>query len=120
MTDEGVRLVTDLPSSADVRGFIERFQTQYESAEFVARHERERSIRTREGFYARLEDALTDRQFEVLKTAYYSGFFASPRRSTGGDVAELLGVSQPTVTEHLRTAQRKILDLLLTNGSASA
>lgn len=120
VTEEGVRLVTELPSSADARGFIERFQTRYENAEFVARRERERSVRTREGFYAKLEDYLTDRQLEVLKTAYYSGFFASPRRSTGGDVAELLGVSQPTVTEHLRTAQRKVLDLLFADGSVSA
>lgn len=41
---------------------------------------------------------------EVLGTAYFAGFFDWPRASTGEDVAELLGVPQPTVNRHLRLA----------------
>lgn len=87
---------------------------------FVARRERDRSIRTRQGLQAERESQLSDRQLEVLKTAYYSGFFASPRQSTGGDVADILGVSQPTVTEQLGTAQRKVFELLFTDPSSDA
>jgi len=113
VSGDGVQVVVDVPSSADVREFIQRFQTRYESAQFVARRERDRPMGTPQGLYAELEDRLTDRQLEVLQTAYHSGYFASPRRATGGDVAELLEVSQPTVTEQLRVAERTVLDLLL-------
>ncbi|MFB6137445.1 MAG: bacterio-opsin activator domain-containing protein [Halobacteriaceae archaeon] len=112
-TPSSVSLSVEVPARSDVRGFIERFRAEYDAAEFVARRERERPVQTRAGLFARLEEELTDRQFEVLQTAYYSGYFDSPRESTGGDVADLLGVSQPTVTEQLRAAQRKLLDVLL-------
>lgn len=69
---------------------------------------------------AELEEDLTDRQFEVLQTAYFSGYFASPRRATGSDIAEVLDVSQPTVTEHIRSAQSKILSLVLADQSTEA
>ncbi|WP_227356208.1 PAS domain S-box protein [Haladaptatus salinisoli] len=113
VSEDGVRVVVALPSNADIRGFIEQFQTEYESTEFLARRRHERPAHTRQGVRAKLEEQLTERQLEVLQTAYFSGFFASPRQSTGSDIAEVLDVSQPTVTEHLRTAQSKILDLLL-------
>jgi predicted DNA binding protein len=120
VTEEGIHFLVDLPSSADVRGFIEGFQEEFASAEFIARRVHERPDYTRQGFLAELEEHLTDRQMEVLQTAYYSGFFTSPRQSTGSDIAEVLDVSQPTVTEHLRTAQCKILDLLLADQTADA
>ena len=118
VSDDGIRVVVDLPSNVDIREFIERFQAEYKSAEFLARRRHERPAHRRQGFRAELEEQLTERQLEVLQTAYFSGFFASPRQSTGSDIAEVLEVSQPTVTEHLRTAQSKILDLLLTEKSA--
>ncbi|WP_227379566.1 PAS domain S-box protein [Haladaptatus halobius] len=118
VSDDGIQIVVSLTSNADIRGFIEEFQTEYESTEFLARRRHERPAHTRQGVRAKLEEQLTERQLEVLQTAYFSGFFASPRQSTGSDIAEVLDVSQPTVTEHLRTAQSKILDLLLTNQSA--
>jgi predicted DNA binding protein len=55
---------------------------------------------------------LTDRQEEVMRTAYEAGFFESPRESSGNDVADLLGVSQPTVNRHLRRGERKLLELV--------
>jgi PAS domain S-box-containing protein len=119
VTEAGVAVTVDLPSSADVRGFIEGFQSNYESAEFIARRERDRPALTPDRLFAELRESLTDRQYEVLKTAYHSGYFASPRRSTGGEVADLLGVSQPTVTEQLRTAQCKILDLVFADLQAT-
>jgi predicted DNA binding protein len=60
-----------------------------------------------------VSDLLTDRQEEVLRTAYLSGFFETPRDRTGGEVAESLDVSQPTFNNHLRAAQRKLFTLLL-------
>ncbi|WP_262174620.1 bacterio-opsin activator domain-containing protein [Haloarcula laminariae] len=58
--------------------------------------------------HAQFLGALTDRQLEVTQTAYYSGFFESPRESTGEEVAALLGISPPAFYQHIRTVQRKL------------
>lgn len=112
VTDDTVHVVIELPQSAHVRGFIETFQDRYTDAEFVARRDREHPMQTRQEFRARLEDVLTERQLEVLKTAFYSGYFESPRRTNGQELADSLRVSAPTITGHLREAQRKFLSLV--------
>ncbi|WP_331234011.1 helix-turn-helix domain-containing protein [Natronorarus salvus] len=56
---------------------------------------------------------LTDRQREVLETAYGMGYFERPREANATEVADELGVAPSTVSEHLRTAQRKIFEDLL-------
>ena len=53
---------------------------------------------------------LTDRQLEVLETAYERGYFERPKRANATELAEELGIAQSTLTEHLMTAQRKLLD----------
>ena len=55
---------------------------------------------------------LTDRQREVLCTAYEMGYFDYPRGANAGEVAEALGIKPSTFTEHLNAAQSKILDEL--------
>jgi len=55
---------------------------------------------------------LTSRQWTVLRWAHLSGFFEWPRATTGEDVAAMLGVSQPTVSRHLRVGQGNLFDLL--------
>jgi predicted DNA binding protein len=68
----------------------------------------------------RLQRAIgSDRQLEVIRTAYYSGFFETPRRNTGEDVAETLGVSPSAFYQLNRTVQRK-LSTALFEGTADA
>mgnify|MGYP006285867951 FL=1 len=52
---------------------------------------------------------LTEKQEEALRTAHEMGYFEHPKDANAGDVAEKLGVSTSTFTEHLSAAQRKIL-----------
>ncbi len=52
---------------------------------------------------------LTDRQLEVLESAYEMGYFERPKRANATEVAEHLGIAQSTFTEHLMAAQRKLL-----------
>ena len=59
---------------------------------------------------------LTDRQREVLETALEMGYFETPKRANAGDVADELGVSMPTVCEHLSVGQRKLLGMALDVG----
>lgn len=53
---------------------------------------------------------LTDRQLEVLETAYEMGYFERPKQANATEIAEHLGIAQSTFTEHLMSAQRKLLD----------
>ena len=110
--DERTRLVVDLSSTVDVRSFVRMIERRQPAAKLVARRERDRSVQPARAFDAELRARLSERQLRTLETAYYSGFFEWPRESTGEDVADSLGVSQPTFSRHLRLAQRKVFALL--------
>lgn len=56
---------------------------------------------------------LTDRQLEVLTTAYEMGYFRRPKGANATEIADALGIAQSTFTEHLVAAQRKLLEDLL-------
>ncbi|MDS0295150.1 bacterio-opsin activator domain-containing protein [Halogeometricum luteum] len=112
-TPDALDVVVELAPGSDVREFVELLQEQYPGTELSAKRTRERSIETQQSFRAGLREALTDRQFEALRTAYFSGYFAWPRERTASDLAESLGVAQPTFARHLRVAERKLLDNLL-------
>ena len=56
---------------------------------------------------------LTDRQREVLRTAYRMGYFEYPRSANATEVAEELGIGVSTLAEHLAAAQEKLLEELL-------
>ncbi|MFD1589081.1 PAS domain S-box protein [Halorientalis brevis] len=106
-------VVVELPSETNVRPFIEKLKDHYESVELVARRDRTEGGQSHAEFTEEFERTLTDRQLEVLKTAYSSGFFESPKEQTGTEIAESLDITQPTFNHHLRVAQRKLLRALL-------
>lgn len=56
---------------------------------------------------------LTDRQREVLRTAFEMGYFDYDSGTNAGDVAGALGISQSTFAEHLSAAQTKLLEPLV-------
>ena len=56
---------------------------------------------------------LTQRQREVLETAYEMGYFQHPKGANAGQVAEELGITTSTFTEHLAAAQSKLLSAIL-------
>ncbi|WP_458209991.1 PAS domain S-box protein [Haladaptatus sp. NG-SE-30] len=112
-TEEEIRAVVNLPHSMDVREFVEALQTRYSGVKLAARRDHERPLQSVETCRAAFEERLTDRQQQVLETAYLSGFFESPRTTSGQEVAQALGIAQPTFMNHLRAAQRKLFELLL-------
>lgn len=52
---------------------------------------------------------LTDRQREVVETAFEAGYYEVPRQASTDDVAAELGVDNSTVAEHLQRAERNLL-----------
>lgn len=63
-----------------------------------------------------LLESLTEKQRRALEIAYFSGYFQRPRDNNTTEVAEKLGVSRQTLTQHLRAGEEKIFgDLFETN-----
>lgn len=58
-------------------------------------------------------DELTDRQREVLQTAFDMGYFEVPRAVSAAEIADELGLDQSTVVEHLQRAERNLLGQVL-------
>jgi len=112
-TPTDVALTVSVSTSTDVREFVEMLGESYPTVELESRRTVTRATRTRQEMVSDLLEGLTDRQLEVLRTAYYAGYFDWPRGSSGEDIAEMLGVTQPTVSRHLRLGQRELLAQLL-------
>ncbi|WP_254522858.1 bacterio-opsin activator domain-containing protein [Natrinema caseinilyticum] len=106
--DGRARVTLEIPRSANVRSVVEAVEDRYSGTDVVSFQQRERDRETRQEFAARLEDALTDRQFAALQRAYLGGYFEWPRPTTGEELAQSMGVSRPTFHEHLRTAEAKL------------
>lgn len=57
--------------------------------------------------------SLTKRQREVLQAASEAGYFESPRRKTSREIVASLGIKHSAFLEHLRKAQKKLLNHVL-------
>lgn len=57
--------------------------------------------------------ALSQRQFEVLKTAYELGYYRIPRDVTTAEIGAAVGVDRRTAEEHLRRAENKLMDAVV-------
>jgi len=60
--------------------------------------------------------SLTEKQRQAIDLAFYNGYYERPREHNTTEIAEKLGVSRPTFTQHLRAAQRKLLSGILEDG----
>jgi|GEM_PF-1148452 len=101
-----------IPQRAEVRDYVDIFEDAYGAVELLAKREVDESVMTAREFEEDVRNALTARQEEVIKTAFYSGYFEWPRESTGGEVADILDVTQPTVNRHIRTGERTLFGQL--------
>ncbi|PSP98269.1 bacterio-opsin activator [Halobacteriales archaeon QS_5_70_17] len=114
VAEEGtVRLVGEVAGEADVRAVVDDVREPFPDTRLVAKREVERPARTGGTFRAGLDDRLTDKQASVLRAAYYAGYFEWPRETTAEELADSVGVSSPTLHNHLRRAQQKLLTVFL-------
>lgn len=58
---------------------------------------------------------LSARQLEVVQTALEAGYFDWPREAEAADIAADLDITHPTFLEHLRKAEKKLLQHALSN-----
>ena len=91
------------------RSIVDRLRADY-GADLVQYQESDRPEVTQEEFFAAVESDLTDRQLTALQKAYVSGFFDWPRQVDGDQLAESMDIVPSTFHQHLRAAQRKLLE----------
>lgn len=94
----------------DQRRFIEQVRELFGDAELKA--ERRADPSKPMPWPTLLSDALTEKQRNVLKTAYHSGYFDEHRKQTGTEIADRLGIAQPTFSSHMRAAHRSLLSAI--------
>ncbi|EMA63928.1 bacterio-opsin activator domain-containing protein [Halorubrum lipolyticum] len=114
--DGRVRVVADLPEGADVRPVAEGFRDAFDDARLASKESVARAPRSEDSLREGVADRFTDRQWAALSAAYHGGYFDWPRGSTAEEVADAMDVSSPTFHNHLRKAQRRLLDELFEDG----
>lgn len=112
------RLTVHLSPNANIRTMVEGLQAHHPTIELLARRETERQAPTTEEVRTAIEESLTDRQREALHTAFIAGFFEWPRLNSGEEIADTMAISQSTFLQHLRAAERKVLEVLLDGETA--
>jgi predicted DNA binding protein len=92
-----------------VIGPLERLQAVVESAPPGSKRRSNASARTI-WVKTQFRPPLADRQLEALAIALEIGYFEIPRNATRKDVADHLGCAPSTASEHLRKAERNVLE----------
>lgn len=113
------RLVAEVLPSRDAGAVVDAFLDVHPTVDLVAKRDcpAEGPLFLRQHVQDTIARRLTDRQREVLVTAYRLGYFERPRETTGTQVAQRLDISPSTFSQHLRAAQRKLFDALFAEGS---
>lgn len=113
--DGECRVVLEALPDMDVGGIVDRVQSDFPGTRLVSKKRIDRTIEDVDEFPEEVLQELSGRQREALEAAYFSGYFDWPRGSTAEEVAESMGVSSPTLHQHLRKSLNKLLDELMEN-----
>jgi PAS domain S-box-containing protein len=111
-------LLVDVPDGVEVRSVTQLLSGSFDAVSLRSKRHREQP--TGSEFTSAALDRLTERQLEVVQTAYYAGYFESPRDRSGETVAEALDISAAAFYRHLRTVQRKLFAVLFEDTDAAA
>ncbi|QLH82389.1 PAS domain S-box protein [Halosimplex pelagicum] len=107
VSPENIEVTVTLPTNRDRGEFIKEVESQLPTtAKLQASHE---DIEPDTIPWARmLRGSLTEKQETALRTAYHVGYFDSPAKTNGRELAERIGISQGTISYRLRAAQRNL------------
>ncbi|MDY6780328.1 MAG: bacterio-opsin activator domain-containing protein, partial [Halobacteria archaeon] len=109
-SQKGSRMKVEVPDRMSAKSVMEVLRDRYTDVELVSYHEKERPGRTNEEFVTQVNEVLTDKQRTALERAYAGGFFDWPRGVSGEELADSMGISKSTFHQHLRAAERKMMD----------
>jgi PAS domain S-box-containing protein len=111
---DGTTFRVELPANVSYRPVLDSLTSRYEDLDLVAKRQRHKQAVPD---VRQVEDLLTERQQEILNAAFYGGYYETPRRIKGKDLAESFGISGPAVYNHLQAAHRRLLEAVLVPAS---
>lgn len=108
------RIVAEIPPPYDPPTVIAAFLDESSTAELVSKRLKDSftPLFSASSLTQVLHSHLTARQREVLRAAYEAGYYEWPSECTGEEVAEELGITSATFSEHITAAERNLLTAL--------
>jgi DNA-binding CsgD family transcriptional regulator len=109
------RIRAEVPSTVDTSSTIHGFLKDHPTAELRVKETKDSlaPVFTQSELQKAVDERLTDRQQEVLQVAYDHGYYDASSDTTGEKVAEMMDLSSPTISQHLRAAERKLISILM-------
>lgn len=113
--DGEARIAAELPACIDATDVIRRFRAAYPGASLSRKRQQPYGtpIFAPDDLGVAIEEELTDRQREILLAAFRDGYYDRPRETSVEALADRFGLTKPTTHDHLRTAERKLLTLVV-------
>jgi len=111
----GVVSITGVvPGDRDSRSIVDRVQRDHPSVEFTGKRDAQvvAPLVTEAGVRSLFGELLTDRQWEAVRLAFERGYFDQPQGHSQTELADEMGISQKTFSQHLNAAQRKLLSVV--------
>ncbi len=105
LLDGTVRIRGTVPKATDVAEVTDTVREWVPDAELTST----RAVYTPRAVRDLVNERLSDQQRAALEAAYYGGYFAVPRDSTGEDIATALGITRQTFNHHLRLAELAVV-----------
>lgn len=108
------RIVAEVPPGVAAPAVIEGFLETHGTAELTAKRTKDRAtpVFSRSELQAAVDERVTDRQQEVLRTAFEAGYYEPTSDTTGEQVGAALGIDPSTVSQHLKAAERELVAIL--------
>lgn len=105
----------EIPRTVDAAALVGRFLDQHPSIELASKRTKPEltPLFSSAELQRAIDQRLTARQREVLVAAYEARFYEQPRVAAAAEVAEELGISGATFSEHRRAAERKLVSLVV-------
>ena len=104
-------VVAEFAPNVGVRALVDELSRQYPSMNLRSKQDITPTEQTPTGFRESMDEKLTEKQQSVLRAAFHAGYFEWPRGSTAEELAESMDISSPTLHNHLRRAQQKLLSV---------
>jgi PAS domain S-box-containing protein len=109
---ERLAVTVQLSYDTEVREYVDAVTDTLDGVELVAKRHQSVDRQADSAVGTAVNDRLTDRQREALRMAFHAGYFDWPRSADAETVAAEIGIAQSTLSQHLRTAERKLLEEL--------
>lgn len=111
VSPKDTNVIVTLPANRDRGEFIDQVKNQVPATAEL--HASQEDLETDTIPWTRmLRGALTEKQEQALRTAYYAHYFDSPSKTDGRELADQLGVSQATISYRIRAAQRNLFETM--------